>query len=202
MNAKNSVSLTFLSIALLIQATGCTHMVDIHVQPTTLQPGNTLPIRAGLVLNKELADYSYTLHYVGDSWLYDFGPPLQDYARRTANAIFQQVVEEPSVDAALANTDLDVVLVPRPVRAEQSNGLTIRDKAYLTLAVEWRAMERSSHNTVWLTTIKANAEEVQGNIVSAKRHRAVLFQKLFDDMSLKTQEAFQNAPELRNLAHH
>ena len=54
----------------------------------------------------------------------------------------------------------------------------------------WMAKSPTTKNTVWLKTITANVTD------EASASAPVLFQKLFDDMSLQTHKAFQDAPEL------
>jgi hypothetical protein len=185
----------------LILGAGCAHVVPTSVKPTAMSAGDKLPLNAALVLNKDLADYKYEFHMMGDTWVYRFGEPLQDYARRMAAASFQRVDETSSAEKAFANPSADIVLVPRAVKADESTGLMAKSKVNLTLVIEWTAKDRATQNTVWLKTITADASEVQGSVFSGSKHLAILMQKLFDDLSTKTREAFQNAPELRAIAH-
>ena len=41
--------------------------------------GDKLPRHAALVLNKDLADYKFANHMMGDAFEYKLGAPLQDY---------------------------------------------------------------------------------------------------------------------------
>ena len=201
MNCKKLLSRTLLCFSLWTLGAGCTHMVPISVHPTALAAGDKLPLTAALVINKDLLDYKYEFHMMGDTWLYPFGEPLQDYARRVAGASFQRVEETSSTEKAFAMPSTDIVLVPRPVKADESTGLMAQSKVNLTLVIEWTAKDRASQNTVWLKTITANASEVQGNVFSGHKHQGILMQKLFDDLCAKTHEAFQSAPELRANLH-
>jgi hypothetical protein len=83
------------------------------------------------------------------------------------------------------------------VKAENSVPVWAWENVNFTLVVEWTAKDRASQNTVWLKTITADASEVGGNAFSGKKHQQILMQKLFDDLSVKTHEAFQLSPELR-----
>jgi hypothetical protein len=196
----NSLSIAFLSVSLLALATGCTEMFPISVNPTGLPPGEKAPMHAVLMLNKDLADYQYHFH----AKVYPLGPPLLDYVRHVAGASFQQVDEAPSAEKAFANSSADIVLIPRPVKAALSfkgTGLAPSDMVTFTLVMEWTAKNRASQTTVWLKTITADASEVQGSMSSGKEHQHILMQKLFDDLSIKTREAIQKAPELRGNLH-
>jgi hypothetical protein len=201
MNYKKLFSMTLLCCSLWTLCSGCAHMVPISVQPTALAAGDKLPLTAALVMNKDLLDYKYEFHMMGDTWVYRFGEPLQDYARRLAGASFQRVEETSSTESAFAIPSADIVLVPRPVKADESTGLMAKSKVNLTLVIEWTAKDRATQNTVWLKTITANASEVQGSVFSGHKHQGILMQKLFDDLSAKTREAFQSASELRSPLH-
>ena len=197
MKHKNSIFRTLLCVCLLALLTGCTHMVPISVRPTAMTGGNKLPLHAVLALNKELSGYKHHYNLEGDTWVYAFGPPLQNYARQVAKASFQQVDEAPSTEEALTNLSADIVLIPRPVKADQSLGVMAWSKINFTLVVEWTALDRVSKNTIWLKTITADTTETEGNVFTGKKHQSILMQRLFDDLSIKTHEAFQNATELR-----
>jgi len=184
---------------LLALASGCTHTftAKITVKPTDLRAGQKMPHRAALVLNQELADYKYEFQAMGITTVYPFGPALQDYARAVATHSFQEVQVAPSAEKAAEMSTADLVLIPRAVKADQSVGIYAWNKVHFTLVVEWAAKERAGQNTVWLKTITAEASEPMGNAFTGGKHWLVLEQKLFDDLSLKTQAAFQESPELR-----
>jgi hypothetical protein len=136
---------------------------------------------------------------MGDKWVFPFGQSLQDYARQVANASFQQVKEVSSEEKAAGETSADLILVPRAVKADQGlGGAFAWDKVNFTLVVEWIAKDRATHNTVWLKTITSDASETGGNAFTGDSHRKILMQKLFDDLSMKTFNAMQNAPELKS----
>jgi hypothetical protein len=172
-------------------------MIPVSVRPTALTADNKLPLHVVLALNKELVGYKHEYNLEGDTWVYAFGPPLRDYARQMVNASFRQVDEASSAEEALTNSSADIVLIPRPVKADQSLGVMAWSKINFTIVVEWTALDRVSKNTIWLKTITADATETEGNLFTGKKHQSILMQKLFDNLSIKTHEAFQNAPELR-----
>ena len=166
------------------------------IKPTVLPAGTKLPLHAALVLSEDLANYKHEFHLMGDTWVYRFGPPLEDYARRVAGDSFRQMDEAPSAEKAFADFSVDLVLIPRAVKADQSQGLLATSKVNFTLVMGWAAKDRAG-NTVWQRTITANASETEGNLFTGKEHQRILMQKLFDDLSIKTHEAFDKAPELR-----
>lgn len=180
------------AVLLLALASGCTHTMKVAVKPTTLPASQKLPQRAALVLSQELGDYKYEMKMMGDKFVYPFGPALQDYARRVAIHCFEDVQVVPSSEQASA----DLTLIPRALKTEQSTGVWAWDKLNFTMAVEWVARDRASQNTVWLRTITGEASETGGNMFTGAKHRRILIQKLFDDLSFKTHAAFQEAPEL------
>jgi hypothetical protein len=194
MKPLNSV---LLSALLLVLAAGCTHHMPMAVMPTAMPVGDKLPRHAALVLNKDLTDYKYANHMMGDAFEYKLGAPLQDYAKHVTGAVFEQVDEAPSADQAFANASADIVLIPRAVKADKSAGVWAASKQDFTLVVEWMAKDRATHNTIWLQTITADASGTMGSAFSYKSHSRQLMQKLFDDLSLKTFEAMHNAPELK-----
>ena len=77
MNYKKLFSMTLLCCSLWTLCSGCAHMVPISVQPTALAAGDKLPLTAALVMNKDLLDYKYEFHMMGDTWVYRFGEPCK-----------------------------------------------------------------------------------------------------------------------------
>jgi hypothetical protein len=195
MKHKNALFRIFLWVSLLALANGCFDF-RISVRPTDLPTSGKLPLHAVLVLNKDLANYKYEFNNNGV--VYPFGLLLQDYARHVVSASFQQVDEADSSEKAFANSSADIVLIPRPVKVKKSLGMYGFDTNSFTFVVEWIGKDRGSQNTVWLKTITADASETTWNDAF---HPSLLVQKLFDDLSIKTLEAFQKAPELRNNPH-
>jgi hypothetical protein len=114
-----------------------------------------------------------------------------------ADASFQQVDVFSTEQEAAAKSTADLVLIPTPVKVDQSMGVTAWSKNNFTLVLKWTARERTSQNIVWLKTIDAEATEKEGNAFTGAKHNRILMQKLFDDLSLKTYDAIKNAPELR-----
>jgi hypothetical protein len=186
---------SLLAVLALTLAGGCgITMSQVSVQQSPLTGGRVLPHRAVLVLNQELADYKHGFHLVGGTDVYPIGSALQDYARNVTGRSFQQVDVVPSEEKAASLTSDDLILIPRAVKSDTSFG---HGKFTITLVVEWTAKNRASQNTVWLKTITANASEKMGSAFTTLKHRRMLFQKAFDDLSPQTYKAFQEAPEFR-----
>jgi len=182
----------FLCVSLLALAAGCMDL-NMSIRPTNLPAGDKLPLHAVLVLNQDLPDFKYEFNHNGV--VYPFGTLLQDCARQVVGASFQQVDEVTSSEKAFGNLSADIVLIPRPVKVERHLAMYGWDTNDFTLVVEWVAKDRATQNTVWQRTITADASEKLSDDVW---HPGYLVQKLFDDLSIKTHEAFQKAPELRN----
>lgn len=180
-------------LALLLS--GCAHLPSGSVQPTALPTGQMLSRHVVLVQDPKLADYKYEFHRV-DDWVFPLGAPFQNYAQQVAKQTFQQVDVVPSIEKAEAQTSADLILIPRPVKCNASFPVSLAKDVNMTFVVEWAAEDRASKNKIWLKTITANAAEPMGGFAQGK-HQQILIQKLFDDLSLKTYSALQNASELK-----
>jgi hypothetical protein len=119
---------------------------------------------------------------------------LQAYASNVTTKCFQQIDVVASEDKACSLTSDDFILLPRVVKSDTSFGHHMFN---LTLVMEWTAKDRSKQNTIWLKTITANATEKMGSGFTTFKHRRMLFQKVFDDLTPKTYEAFQQANEFK-----
>lgn len=197
----NNFTEVFLCFILLSLTTGCTHLINMSLQPTALSASDKLPLHVILVLNTDLVDYKYEFHSGGDTTVFPFGPALQDYARHVASVSFQQVDEASSIEKAFANSSADIVLIPRPVKAELGVGWKVQNPVNFIFLMEWTAKDRISQNTVWLKTITAEATDSGANLLTMNEHKHILMQKLFDDLSVKTYESFQKAPEFHGNLH-
>jgi hypothetical protein len=195
MKYTRMIALSIFAVLVLAMAGGCTHLNTVSVQTAALPAGRLLPHHVALVLDQDLADYKHEYHEGGDTFIYSFGPSLQDYARQIAAKSFQQVDVVSSVDQASALTSVDLILIPRAVKSDVSIPVYGFDNENLTFVVSWSAKDRATQNTVWLTTITANGIESKWNV--NLHGGGKLYQNLFDDLSLKTYNAIQAAPELR-----
>src|ERR1700689_5386380 len=95
------------TVLILTLASGCTHLRTVSVQSAALPAGRLLPHHVALVLDQEFADYKHEYHEGGDTFLYAFGGPLQDYARQVVTQSFQQVDVVSSVESAAALKSAD-----------------------------------------------------------------------------------------------
>jgi hypothetical protein len=195
------IAQTSFAVLVLTLASGCTIVKTVSVQPSALPAGQLLPHHVALVLDQDLANYKNEYSRGSDNFEDSLGIPLQDYARQVATKSFRQVDVVPSVEQAAALASADLILIPRAVKSDLSIPVWGWDNDNLTLVVEWTAKDRASQNTIWLTTITANASEPMGTAFGANKHQRILYQKVFDDLSIKTYQAFQEAPELRGSQH-
>ena len=169
---------------------GCSNVVS--VQQTPLSGGQVLPHRAALALDQEFTGYTYPMALVGGTDMYPMGAALQGYAQNVTSKSFQQVDVVPSAEQGASLNSDDSILIPRVVKCDNSIGKWVpfvEGDISTTLVVEWTAKNRATQNTVWLKTITANG-------TAGWNHKSDMFQKLFDDLNLKTYKAFQEAPEL------
>ncbi len=187
------------SLVLLSLLPACTHLEKVSVQPTTLSDHSKLPAKAALVLDDALMKYQFESRMMGDKWVFPFGPALKDYAQHISENCFAQVTTYPSIETA-TDKDADLILHPKALKAEQAMGLMAWSDRKFTLQVEWIARDRSNKNTVWLQTFTAEGVNSSGNAFTGSSHQKILFQRLFDDLSLKTVEAIQNSPELKAIS--
>jgi len=186
---------SLLAALILALANGCSfNHSQISVQPSALSGGQVLPHRAALVISPEFKNYKHQVHLVGETDTYPIGSALEDYARGVAGKCFRQVDVVSSEPDAVAAASDDLILIPRVVKSDSSFG---KRKFNLTLVVEWTAKDRATQNTVWLKTITATGVEPAGSAFTGYKHLRLLFQRVFDDLSPKTYEAFQAASELK-----
>ena len=191
MKSLRLITQSSFAVLVLTLASGCANIVT--VKQTSLTGGQVLPHQVVLVLNQEFTDYKHKMVLVGGTDTYPMGTALQDYARNVTAKSFQQIEVAPSAEQAAPLKADDLILIPGVVKSDNSLSKFIPfvpPKITMTLVVEWTAKNRVSQNIVWLKTITANATE------NCNR-KGKLFQKLFDDLNLKTYKAFQEAPELR-----
>jgi hypothetical protein len=194
MKAYRPINQILSAVLLLALATGCvTYVRTVAVQQPVLPQGQVLPRHAVLVLDQSLADYQYVFKASGNTVIYPCGPALQNYARQVAKKCFQQVDEAPSIEKAVAFASADLILIPRPVKCDMSVPVWAWENVNMTMVVEWTAKDRASQNTLWLKTITATGSAAK----NMGRSDLVMNQNVFDDLSLKTYNAIQEAPELK-----
>jgi hypothetical protein len=180
-------------VMILSVASGCSFVV--HVRPTRLGGGELLPHHVALVLDQNLASYEHKMVLIGGSDNYPMGEALQGYARNVTTESFHQVEVISTPEAAVSSSS-DIILIPRVIKSDNSLSKFIPfvpPKLTMTLVVEWTAKSRTTGNIVWLKTITANA-------TAPARKKDELFQRLFDDLSRKTYQAFQESSEFRDNA--
>lgn len=194
----HSIQFRFVSslALLLLLTTGCTQTVKLAIHPPALPEGPKSPRHATLVVSDELKQYRHEFKMGGGTVVYPFGPVLADHAQRIVTHAFTGVRVAPSLDVALQESP-DLILVPRPGKAEQNMPIWAWDQSEFVLAVQWSAMESGRSEPVWMRTIVAESAQKAGNVFSGKKNERILFQRLFDDLNQKTLSALRDSPELR-----
>jgi|ERR1022692_1729340 hypothetical protein len=195
MNTLRLITLSIFAVLLLTLASGCgTTFSQVPVKPAALAGRQVLPHHVALVLNQELASYQHKFVLVGGTDVYPIGDALQEYALDVTSNSFEKVDVVPAEEKAASLTSDDLILVPRVVKSDTSFG---HGQYTITLVMEWTAKDRASQNTIWLKTLDGTASEEMGSVFTILKHRRILFQKAFDDLSPKTYQAFHEAPEFR-----
>jgi hypothetical protein len=199
MKLIRSITQSSFVVLVLGLVAGCTQYQTPSVQAAALPSGPLLPHHVALVLDQDLAGYKHQYHEGFTTFVCSFGGPLQAYARQVAVKSFEQVDFVSSLDKAAALKSADLILIPRAVKSDVSVPVYGMNDENLTFVVTWTAKDRANQNTVWLATINAEGTESKWNVNLHKGGK--LYQNLFDDLSLKTYKAIQEAPELRIIPH-
>ena len=181
----------------LLAFSGCTHKVKIDYDPqkfaaVTMSAKN--PAVPAVVIGSDLTDFKHRKSMMGDTFDYQFGPPLAKYAQETTSAVFADTKRFSTEDEA-ANQG-DAVLICRAKKAENALATVSWAKNRFSLIVEWELRDRSSQQLLWLTTIEGKAEYTAGNLFTGASTQRKLFQLLFEDLTQKTIQEFQNSPEI------
>lgn len=183
--------------ALLCVTPGCTHTMKVNVKPAALAACDKCPARVALVLDKDLAEYKYTRHAMGDSYVSHLGQPIQDYAKNVTQHVFREVSVHAT--AAEAAGKADAILIPKVAKFDESYGLWAASKHQVVLVIEWSLKDRDNQKDLWLDSIDARGEGSMGGIFNYQGKHLAVMQNLFDDLSAKTQKALLESPEIRRL---
>ena len=183
--------------ALLCLTRGCTHTMRVNVKPATLGACDRSPARIALVLDKDLTEYKYTRHAMGDSFVSSLGPPLQDYAKKVTQHVFTEVSVYPTGGEAAGKAD--AILIPKVVKFDESYGLWAASKHQVVLIMEWNLKDRENQKDLWLDSIEARGEGSMGGVFNYKGKHLKVMQMLFDDLSAKTQKALLESREVGQL---
>jgi hypothetical protein len=184
--------------------TGCTitEKQKLKITPSPVPTGaaeGKLPMSVALVLDKEFKTTGLKFQQAGFPWfvtqevIFQAGPHLQRYAEDVTKALFTQVMEFDSADAAVGKTD--IILVPRVAQSV----IDLRNPVYWSVVVEWTVKDRAAQQKLWLTSIESKATE-KGAIFGVKQKLTTVVQSCLDDLSQKTFNVFQQSPEMKRLA--
>jgi hypothetical protein len=188
---------TGLTLALLTLAlTGCTETRKVKFIPSALpaRAGTAhLPATGALVLDDAFKKYNGETKLIGGKAKIPLGEYLCDYATNVVRSTFKQVNVVSSLPAA-ANS-ADAILIPKVVRSDFSIFSTTS-----IIAVEWTVKDRAGQNLIWLNTFEGQGTEPGGSGFTYKKHNRLRARKVFDDLTLKTLEGFNESPEIKRLA--
>ena len=111
--------------------------------------------------------------------------------------VFSEVSVHPT--AAEAAGKADAILIPKVTKFDESYGLWAASKHQMVMIMEWTLKDRDNQKDLWLDSIDARAEGKMGNVFSYKSNHLKVLQRLFDDISAKTQKALLESPEIKQL---
>ena len=183
--------------AVLCLAAGCTHTMKTSVKPATLPAVAKSPAKIALVLGKDFTEYKHEMHMMGDTFLSPLGAPLQDYASNVTKHCFSEVTAYSTPTEAAGKAD--AILTPKVTKIDESYGIWAASKHNMVMVMQWTLRDRDNQKELWLESLDARAEAKMGNLFSYKKQHLQLMQSLFDDLSLKTQKAFTESPQLKQL---
>lgn len=195
-------SLNLVLIACAFAGCTMTEKRKVKINPSTpsaIPAESKLPLSAVLVLDKELKNYGIKHELASGMWWvsanasYQVGGHLARYAEDVARSLFKQVTIVESLDAAVNKAD--VILIPKAARSDTNIGNPI----YVMLCMEWLVKDRAGQQTLWLTNVESQTTE-KPVAFAYKKHQNAAYQRVFDDLALKTLKAFQESPEIKPLA--
>jgi len=167
-------------------AAGAAHWLHacLHAQSghNSAQPGGAK--HAALVLDSEWSNYTFSFSQMGDTWKYQLGESLNNYARNVCQHAFQKVTVFP--DRASAANKADAILHPKVAKMDHAIGtLAWQDRTFILL-VEWTMRDGADQKTLWLHTAEGQAAHNAGNMLTWKSNEKKVFQKLFDNLTANT----------------
>ena len=196
----NRSLILFALVLVLVPACTSTRVMEVNVNRPTGATSNTsskAPLKVALVIDAALHHYKYHFKFAGDD-IYPFGEALCTYAQDTVRNAFEEVFICGSLDEA--KNRADAILIPKAVKSDRVMGMWAWDGNSWILIVEWTMKDPSGHNTLWMTTIEGRAWEPGGTSLTIKSRERALIQSVFDDLYLKTAQAFSESPEIKRLA--
>ena len=171
--------------------------MNVDVKRAALAAIPKSPARIALVLDKSFTEYTHEMNMVGDKYVSPLGPALREYARNVTENRFGQVSVHASPEDAAGK--VEAILIPKVAKFDESYGLWAGSPHNVVMIVEWSLKDRDNQRELWLDSIDARAEGKMGNVFSYKRNHRDLMQRLFEDLSIKTQKAFEHSGEINLL---
>jgi hypothetical protein len=180
---------TFALCGVLVFLSACTIVRKVNVHPTNLAAAGKIPARIALVLDPSLATYKYHRSPYPDIW--PLGPALTNYANHVTRHCFSQVTSC-SKEAEVTDAAADIALHAKLHTMDIGVPATSFGEWTVTLVMQWTATDSASRATVWMKSVTGS---YKGTLRGEQGRR--FLQITFDDLSMKTAEAFRNSPELK-----
>lgn len=177
----------------LVVGPGCAETRAVKATPKPLEIAAAEPkhdAHVALVLEPELKVHAVKMQLIGGEAIHPIGEQLAAHATDVTRNVFRDVQVYDSVAAASGKADLVVL-----VKATKSS-LFAPNPIKVLIAEEWTIKDRSGQQTLWLTTIEAEANDKPALAAVGKRvNRA--FQTAFDQLSAKAYATLRDSTELK-----
>jgi hypothetical protein len=159
------------------------------------------PVTVALVLDEDLKGYLVKHELIAlipgttDTAGYQVGPHLDRYARDVTSSLFQNVEVVNSFTEAIGRCN--AIVIPKAVRSSTH----ITTPKQVMLVIEWKVLDRSGKDLIWLTSVESHASVVPGAFAAGKAWREV-YTLVLSDLASKTIASFQASPEIRAISTH
>jgi hypothetical protein len=154
------------------------------------EPSPRIDKKVALVLSDQFVNYDQKLQRGTQPYNFYLGPSLEAYARRTAETFFASV-EVVRGEKAAPSASADLILVPSVHKSDLTSFVTIFEKQYLTIDVEWSLRRRGQDTPIWLSTIEGKGE--------GKAAKPAIIESAVNDLWQQTIPAFRKMQNLELL---
>jgi hypothetical protein len=198
MNNHSRLFLHLCVLAACCLGSGCAYNVKPRIERVAFagagEVSQRIPKKVALVLSDEFVTYDQKLKRGMQPYNYRLGPLLEPYARATAEKFFESVeVARGKNVAPSANADL--ILTPKVHKSDLTSFVTIFEKQYLTVDVEWTLKRRGEETAIWLSTFEGKGEGKAAKMRSLKVPSLTFGNKrCWDSQSCRHWKPSQNDP--------
>jgi hypothetical protein len=166
--------------------------------PSAQQPettSNKLPLRAELVLSRELCSAKIGHYLNGD--VFSIGKAVCPQLKAKLNDVFLDVKPIEKLPAA-GSTSAQVVLIPKFVDISATLPLLGSSQQELVIVLEWTVQDAAG-KPIWLQTVQGSSQHKRGWVVTPTR-RTELVTGAAAELANASASKMSAAPELRKLA--